>query len=120
MSESNKNYVIRKRNTYEPDDQELKKIISMVEGKKKPRAIAKVGFEFCHYQDKTYFGQLVSFCNPYIVQKTKKFKKTGLVNFLGPRGANPICLMDYIVKVDEMNFLVLNEQAFHSLFSIED
>lgn len=86
--------------------------------KKEPRAVAKTGCEFCHYQDKTYFGQLLSFCEPYIVQKTKKFKHTGLVNFLGPKGACPISLMDYVIKINEINYIVLGEQLFHKLFDI--
>lgn len=91
---------------------------ALVEGKLERRklAVPKSRFAYFHYENKGYLGGLEAFCTPYEVQKTKRFKRNGAVNFLTPSGAKAVNQGDYVLKLTEKNFVVLDEAAFNELF----
>lgn len=80
-------------------------------------AVAKNGFEFIQYTDHQMFKDLVTFCAPYQLKKTKKYKQNGAVNFLGPTGAQVIVHGNYVVKLTDELFIVMKSAVFHRLFS---
>ncbi len=98
-----KGYYVSTVGLNEATDPELNQLNAMVEGKLERRkmAVPKSGFAYFHYGNKSYLGGLEAFCAPYEVQKTKRFKRTGAVNFLTPSGAKAVNQGDYVLKLTE-------------------
>lgn len=116
-----KRFKIRKKESNKATDPELDQLNALVEGKLERRklAVPKSGFAYFHYENKGYLGGLEAFCAPYEVQKTKRFKRTGVVNFLTPSGAKAVNQGDYVLKLTGKNFVVLDEVAFSELFKVK-
>lgn len=116
-----RNFEIRKRESYIAKDPQLNELKVIVEGtqERKPLAVAKQAFEYFHYKKNTSFEELKIFCAPYKLNKTKKFDKTGAVNFLSPSGAKAIAYGDYVIKITADIFIILNAEFFNQLFSIK-
>ncbi|PEH49514.1 hypothetical protein [Enterococcus faecium] len=117
----NKKFEIRKRGSYEAKDPELNHLASIVDGnlERKKVAVTKNGFDYFQYKNSESFKELKAFCAPYKLQKTKKYSRNGLVNFLSPSGAKAIIHGDYVVKLNETTFIVLDEAAFNDLFVVK-
>ncbi|HGF8211431.1 TPA: hypothetical protein QFD67_002200 [Enterococcus faecium] len=112
---------IRNRESYLAKDPKLNELVTIVEGGKdrKTVAVAKQAFDYFYYKNCESFKELKIFCAPYKLNKTKKYNKNGAVNFLTPSGAKSIVYGDYVVKIIEDIFIIVNEEVFHQLFSIE-
>jgi len=53
------------------------------------------------------------------VLQNHQYYKTSAVNFLSPSGAKAIVYGEYVVKITEDIFIIVDEGLFNQLFSIE-
>ncbi|MEB7792085.1 hypothetical protein [Enterococcus faecalis] len=79
-------------------------------------AFSKSGYPYFHYNTLQDIDRLKIFCSTEKLVQTKRFIRTGEINFLSPKGAIKISLGNYIVKINEENYLILSKEAFHELF----
>ncbi|EOB3407620.1 hypothetical protein ACIJDF_002711 [Enterococcus hirae] len=114
-------FKIRNRESYLARDPRLNELVAIVEEgqDRKPVAVAKQAFDYFYYKNRESFKGLKIFCEPYKLNKTKKYNKTGAVNFLSPSGAKAIVYGEYVVKITEDIFIIVDEGLFNQLFSIE-
>ena len=122
MTAHGKKFVVRTRDSYVASDIELRNLVNIVEENPADilplSAAAKVTFSFFHYDDRSMIGRLEEFCMPFKIQKTKKFENNGKLTFLSPNGAVGISLNDYVLKISDDHYLVLDDKFFHQIFAI--
>ncbi|WP_338350711.1 hypothetical protein [Enterococcus faecalis] len=115
-----KRFRIRKRqnNNQVNKQQEWKHLSNYVKKEKHiPReAVSKSSYPYFHYNTQQDIDRLQVLCSSGKIVQTKRFEKAGDINFLSPKGALKISLDNYIVKINEENYLILSKESFHELF----